>query len=310
MNLAAIADESIENNPVEAGTVRWNRDYDAALKQSNRTGKPVFLLFQEIPGCAGCQAFGRNVLSNPLLVEAIEDEFIPVLVYNNRSGGNDEILRRQFNEPAWNYQVVRFLDANGRDLIPRKDLVWTIEGIASRSIKALKAAQRPVPKYLETLIIENDVNNQGECAFAMACFWVGEMELGSIDGVVETEAGYLDGHEVTKVVYMKNEISLDELAAKAAQVKCAQKVYTSSGEKVTVKNLPTGRLSANYRKAGASDQKKQISRWQEFQSVPGITDMQLTKINAFATKDVSKAMEWLSPRQRRYFQTEMQKKNE
>lgn len=34
-----------ENSP-EIGTVKWNRDLDAALK----SGKPVFLLFQEVPG--------------------------------------------------------------------------------------------------------------------------------------------------------------------------------------------------------------------------------------------------------------------
>ena len=73
-----------EGNPVEVGLVRWGRDLDAALKRSAETGRPVLVLFQEIPGCAGCRAFGQNVLTSPLLVEAIEDEFLPVLVYNNR----------------------------------------------------------------------------------------------------------------------------------------------------------------------------------------------------------------------------------
>jgi hypothetical protein len=63
--------------PIEAGKVNWGRDLDAALASSQQTGKPLFALFQEIPGCAGCQQFGRNVLSNPLLVEAIESELTP-----------------------------------------------------------------------------------------------------------------------------------------------------------------------------------------------------------------------------------------
>ena len=63
--------------PIEAGKVNWGRDLDAALASSQQTGKPLFALFQEIPGCAGCQQFGRDVLSNPLLVEAIESEFTP-----------------------------------------------------------------------------------------------------------------------------------------------------------------------------------------------------------------------------------------
>ena len=79
-------------NSVEAGIVNWGRDLDVALNKSVETGKPVFVLFQEIPGCAGCKKFGREVLSNPLLAEAIGDSFLPVLVYNNRNSGIDKIV--------------------------------------------------------------------------------------------------------------------------------------------------------------------------------------------------------------------------
>ena len=140
-------------NPIEAGDVRWGRDLDAALNNSAKTGKPVLVLFQEIPGCSGVRKFGREVLTNPTLVKAIENDFFPVLVYNNRNGGMDEELLRRFQEPAWNYQVIRFLDAAGRDVIPRKDRIWTTHGVASRMVEALEAANRPVPKYLEELAI-------------------------------------------------------------------------------------------------------------------------------------------------------------
>ena len=95
-------------------------------------------------------------MTNPSLVEAIENEFFPVLVYNNRKGGPDEELLRRFQEPAWDYQVIRFLDAAGRDVIPRKDRVWTTGGVASRMVEALEAANRPVPKYLEDLQLEEN----------------------------------------------------------------------------------------------------------------------------------------------------------
>ena len=99
-------------NPIEVGDVRWGRDLDAALENSAKTGKPVLVLFQEIPGCSGVQKFGREVLTNPSLVEAVENEFFPVLVYNNRKGGMDEKHLKRFQEPAWNYQVIRFLNAD------------------------------------------------------------------------------------------------------------------------------------------------------------------------------------------------------
>ncbi len=37
-------------NPVEVGNVHWGRDFDAALKMSAESGKPVLVLFQEVPG--------------------------------------------------------------------------------------------------------------------------------------------------------------------------------------------------------------------------------------------------------------------
>jgi len=150
IGVTAFSGETIKN-PIEVGDVRWGRDLDAALENSAKTGKPVLVLFQEIPGCSGVQKFGREVLTNPSLIAAIENEFFPVLVYNNRKGGLDEKLLRRFQEPAWNYQVIRFLNAEGRDVIPRKDRIWTTSGVASRMIEALKAANRSVPKYLNAL---------------------------------------------------------------------------------------------------------------------------------------------------------------
>ena len=36
--------------PIEVGNVRWGRDYATALKTSKSTGKPLLVLFQEVPG--------------------------------------------------------------------------------------------------------------------------------------------------------------------------------------------------------------------------------------------------------------------
>jgi len=140
--------------PEEAGNVTWIRDLDTALAASRKSDRPVFALFQEIPGCAGCRQFGREVLSDPLIVAAIESEFTPLLIHNNKPGRDAEVLKR-FGEPAWNYQVVRFLDAGGADLIPRKDRVWETGPLAERMIAALQAAKRPVPSWLSLLASEH-----------------------------------------------------------------------------------------------------------------------------------------------------------
>ena len=39
-----------KDQPVEIGLVRWNRDFEIALKRSKAESKPVLALFQEVPG--------------------------------------------------------------------------------------------------------------------------------------------------------------------------------------------------------------------------------------------------------------------
>jgi hypothetical protein len=36
--------------PVELGAVRWQVDHDQAFAQARRSGQPVALFFQEVPG--------------------------------------------------------------------------------------------------------------------------------------------------------------------------------------------------------------------------------------------------------------------
>jgi len=286
-------------NPVEVGRVDWRRDLDAAIAESARSGTPVLAFFQEVPGCAGCKKFGGEVMSDPLIVQTIEREFLPVLIYNNRPGEDARQLKR-FGEPAWNFQVVRFLDGRGRDLIPRRDRVWTREGIAARMIAALEAAGREAPPYLRVAAYENDSERQGVAAFAQSCFWSGEAALGRIAGVVETEAGWIGGHEVTRVRYHVGLLSLDELLREAISAGVADTVYLADpAERERVRGLgllPVEPLDESYREAAASDQKKQIEG-----SALGrleLSPMQRTKVNAFAPLGLERALAWLTPAQR------------
>ena len=57
----------------------------------------------------------------------------------------------EFKEPAWNYQVVRFIKADQSDIIPRKDGINTITGIAARMVAALENEKREIPKELRAL---------------------------------------------------------------------------------------------------------------------------------------------------------------
>ncbi len=98
----------------------------------------------------GCRVFGSKVLSHPALVKLIESEFEAVAIYNN-AGGKDAQILKEFKEPAWNYQVVRFIKADKSDIIPRRDGINTVAGIAKRMVMALEKEKREVPKELRAL---------------------------------------------------------------------------------------------------------------------------------------------------------------
>jgi len=293
VSLASLA--CAADHPIETGSVEWGRQLDPALEAARESEKPIFLLFQEIPGCAGCKQFGREVMSDPRIVDAVESAFVPLLIANNQPG-SDDAVRRRFKEPAWNYQVVRFLDDEARDLIPRRDKIWTTGPLAARMIRALEAAERPVPRQLALLAAEHS-EPLAETAFAMHCFWVGEARLGRLDGVVTTEAGFLDGKEVTRVRYDPATLPLARLIREAERLDCAHALFLPADELATA---PAARFKPRplegYRRAPESDQKRQL------RGTPAaaleLSPAQATKLNAWWRADRERALEFLTGEQR------------
>lgn len=272
-----------EANPTAVGSITWSRDLPEALASSKKSGKPIFLLFQEVPGCAGCQQFGKDVLSDPAIVKSIESNFIPLLIHNNKPGKDAEILK-QYNEPAWDYQVVRFLGSDGKDLIPRKDHVWTAAELAPRIKAALEKFGKPqaaaAPKTARLAICQQ-------------CFWTGEMKIGAIKGVTRTEAGFLDGKEVTLVEYNPADISPAEIFKQAELDGVGAAAYLEDPSQLQ----GSKKLTAGYSPAPASDQKKQI-QGTPFQKLT-LTPEQATKVNAYARTNPAKAMEFLTESQKK-----------
>ncbi len=137
--------------------------------------------------------------------------------------------------------------------------------------------------------------NTNRVAFAQYCFWTGEMELGQIEGVVRTEAGYFQGREVTLVDYDPARISLDKLASQARRAGVADRIHLPAGAQLPgteVAGVKIGApLDGSYRIAPASDQKKQL----EGTPYAGLklTPEQATKVNAFVRVNPSKALEWI-----------------
>ncbi len=221
------------NNPVELGKVSWYRDLQQAQEISAQSDKPILILFQEIPGCSTCKKYGSEVLSHPFLVEAIETLFVPLAIYNNRKGPDEKVLA-YYREPSWNNPVVRIVGSDGKDLLPRLNGNYTPAGLANYMISALKNLDQPIPKYLQISEKELAAHERGvdKTTLSMYCFWTGEKELGKLNGVVHTEAGYMDGREVVNVYYDPQDINLKTIIKEGAEARCADRIYVDTEARV------------------------------------------------------------------------------
>ena len=251
------------DNPQELGEVQWGRDLTQAFARSKQSGRPVFLQFQEVPGCATCRSYGDGPLSHPLLVEALENEFIPVVIYNNREGEDSQVLKR-FSEPSWNNPVLRIVDHDGKDILPRRDRLYTTEAVSKRMLEALATAERDTPGYLQLAQLEAATRTPARVLFAMHCYWQGEAKLGSAEGVVRTRCGWYDGQEVVEVYYNSEIVSLEALVQRAVQLDCARAVYVSEDAQLddarVNSRLKVERVDGAIRGAKDSDQRYFLNR--------------------------------------------------
>jgi len=210
----------------ELGDVHWHRDYDEALAVAKKEDKPVLILFQEVPGCSTCRNYGNNVLTHPHIVEAIEELFIPLTIFNNKGGRDKETLNR-YSEPTWNNPVVRVVNSKGKNIVDRLNGNYTSAGLISTINTALTESGVIIPKYLE--LLEQELTaNKDEIFLSMYCFWTGEKEIANLPGVVSTQAGFMNGKEVVKIEYDKNLNSAKKIKKAAAKKSCGDHLYTSN----------------------------------------------------------------------------------
>ncbi len=105
-------------------------------------------------------------MSLPLIVEAAETLFHPVAIRNNVEGYEGD-LRKQCEEPSWNYPVMRFFDHKRADILLRKDKLYSNGQVVARLTEALTASKSTVPKWLQTLASETASSEVETALFAM-----------------------------------------------------------------------------------------------------------------------------------------------
>ncbi len=228
---------------IELGKVKWLRDYDLAIAESIKTKKPIYILFQEIPGCSTCVNFGKIVMSNSLIVEMIETYFVPLAIYNNKSGKDAAVLKK-YKEVAWNNPVSRIVDQNGRDIVDRLNGSYTEGAVIGFIRKGIEANKKLVPKYIQ-LLEEEYTAIKKEIVLEMYCFWSGEKNIGNQKGVISTLPGFSNGKEVVKVTFDDSAIDEMDVVTNAQKTNNADAVHTNNSyeksalksKNIVVKNL-------------------------------------------------------------------------
>ena len=268
-------------NPEELGKVSWLRNFEDGLAKSATSKKPVFLLFQEVPGCSTCRNYGQNVLSHPLIVEAIESLFVPVAIFNNK-GGQDAKVLKYYGEPSWNNPVVRIVDNKKQDLIQRVNGNYSRLGIVQAMRLALQAENLAVPAYLELLEDELLAEQTGteSAVFSMYCFWTGEKEIGKLDGVVETQAGFMNGREVVKVKFDPEKIEYQDLLKNANQASCASHVYTNDKTQAKASENVIGKGAASQTGKFRQDREPKYYLGKTVYRFIPMTQLQAVKVNS------------------------------
>jgi hypothetical protein len=302
LTLASLGAAAADNEYEELGTIHWLRSYDRALELAARTGKPVLILFQEVPGCATCRNYGLRVLSHPLLAEAAEQLFIPLAVFNNRGGADAQVLHL-FEEPSWNNPVVRVVDARGRELTRRLAGDYSPGGFSATMIAALKKTGAAVPRYLQIAHAQLAARGRTDRALlSMFCFWEGELELGAIPGVVATRAGYVGGSEVVELRYDTDLLSYEQLLRRAAALRCADRAFPLSDEqrKAAEKVLGRERVGSLWSFRADASTKYYLSKT-PYRFLP-MTEIQKTLAN-IAVHDRKDPGQLLSPRQQRMLES-------
>lgn len=229
-----------------------------------------------------------------MIVDAAR-EFVAIAVYNNVPGADVKLLER-FKEPSWNNPVLRYLDADGKDLIPRQDGDWTLGGTLRRMSEALDKAGATLPEWLRLAVFEQTPKRREVAVFAMYCYWEGEKRLGALTGVLGTRIGSLRGAEVVEVTFDAAVLSLDALTRKALEMDCAHRVFARSDAALEVVKKITDKVERT--DAAIDDgtqQQYHLAQAKKLYLLP-MTALQATKVNS-ALASGQDPSRFLSPRQ-------------
>ena len=95
------------------------------------------------------------------MVDAAHTLFTPVAIYNNTKGDEDAKTRQAFEEPAWNNPVVRIVDADRKDVVPRHAKDWSLAGLLGAMKAAREKRGEELPRWFRLFQREEAARKRG-----------------------------------------------------------------------------------------------------------------------------------------------------
>jgi hypothetical protein len=142
------------------------------------------------------------VLGHPVVVDAAETLFEAIGLRNNAKGTYDDEIRKRFREGAWAYPVARFVDADGKDIVPRTQGDWrNADALLKRMVAALEAAKRPVPAWLRLVAAEYNAANRKTTLMKAPDAPAARAVVDAIDGVLATRITSIGEAPALEVVH-------------------------------------------------------------------------------------------------------------
>mmetsp|Transcript_28946 Transcript_28946/g.44489 ORF Transcript_28946/g.44489 Transcript_28946/m.44489 type:complete len:415 (-) Transcript_28946:149-1393(-) len=290
--------------PEELGSITYKYKTetieDDAWDDARSLQKPIMHVLAEIPGDT---EFAKTILSHPLIVEAAESHFVTVGSVVERP------VRKHLEMGPTEYTRIKFYHHNGSP-IPISDTgdLSRIGEMVHRMMNAINASACQPPKFLTLLEEETSCSLENECSNAILGVYTlvsAEVELATLDGILQTRAGHIEDHQnVVTVTYDRRRISFSSLVRRALESGILKAVlYRNTEERIAAQMEIQGHPS--YIRVAkfdgsivpAVDSKLALRRSMSFRFVP-MTSLQAMKVNRLVHLGaVHEAVRLLSPRQ-------------
>ena len=220
----------------EIGNLKFSfnaESWEQAKDESKRSNKAIFILFHE----SAVHHTGHSlesVLSNPLLVEAVDTYFITVLVPKRATNlAERELLKKYRTCGLKKTSIVRIVDYKGRYLAGKVNRCdeWNLARAMGR---ALVAQGLKVPTYLKLLCLESDPDAEGVAIFGMSSFREGEVAFAKHKGIVSTRAGWIGSKQSVEVSYNPKICPYSKLVQHAIKENAANVIYCLNGRQMRI----------------------------------------------------------------------------